>query len=226
MVFNEFLSLTNYCTPNRFDVGGDYVHKNIIAPRVLDRLEQIIIVLLWIWMAQRMLQSENPLAPLLLISEASVAFFVLIRRPTDQISMKWSDWSLALIATGLPMLVTTDTTGSIFPAVAVALILAGNIWQIGAKLFLRRSFGVAPANRGVKISGPYRFMRHPIYAGYLITHIGALMLLPSLWNLALYALAWWVQILRLLAEERLLSLDLEYQNYRQRVRYRLIPGIY
>ena len=37
---------------------------------------------------------------------------------------------------------------------------------------LGRSFGVAPANRGIVVRGPYSFVRHPIYTGYLITHTG------------------------------------------------------
>jgi protein-S-isoprenylcysteine O-methyltransferase Ste14 len=105
-------------------------------------------------------------------------------------------------------------------------VLIGNIWQAMAKLVLRRSFGIAPANRGVKISGPYRLMRHPMYFGYLLTHIGILILMPSLWNLAIYAVAWFAQIFRLLAEERLLGEDENYRAYQSQVRYRLLPGLF
>ena len=49
---------------------------------------------------------------------------------------------------------------------------------------------------------------------------------PSLWNLCIYAVAYLTQIPRLLAEERLLSIDPHYQNYMAAVRYRLLPGVY
>jgi len=52
------------------------------------------------------------------------------------------------------------------------------------------------------------------------------MLNPSLINLAIYAICWWAQLLRLLAEERLLSQDAAYQALTQAVRYRLIPGVF
>ena len=37
---------------------------------------------------------------------------------------------------------------------------------------LGRSFGIVAANRGVKTRGPYRFVRHPTYMGYLICYLG------------------------------------------------------
>jgi protein-S-isoprenylcysteine O-methyltransferase Ste14 len=106
------------------------------------------------------------------------------------------------------------------------LIFFGNFFQAWAKLILRRSFGITPANRGVKITGAYRFVRHPMYAGYLLVHIGVLVVMFSPYNLAVYAIGWTAQILRLLAEERLLGEDPAYRDYMAQVRWRLIPGIF
>lgn len=198
-----------------------------LTPARLDRIEQVAIVLLWVFLVERVWASDNPFAPLLLITETTVAFFVLIRRSTDAISIRPGDWMLAITATAAPMLVMPSP--SLWPAVvplAVALIVFGNLFQAWAKLSLRRSFGVAPANRGIKISGPYRFVRHPMYAGYLVTHIGILALMPSLFNLAIYVLAWFSQILRLRAEERLLAEDGAYRAFAQKTRWRLIPGLF
>ena len=80
------------------------------------------------------------------------------------------------------------------PAAAITVMLAGILLQVAAKLALARSVGIVPANRGIKTSGPYRFLRHPMYAGYLLTHIGFLTLNPSWWNLAAYALCYALQI--------------------------------
>ncbi len=193
----------------------------------LDRLEQVLILLLWAWLVYRVELSDNPLAPLLLISETTVMVFVLLRRPTEAISIRPFDWFLATAATGLPMLISPDSSS--LPGLAllgVVLVFGGNLFQFWAKLSLRRSFGVAPANRGIKIGGPYRFVRHPMYAGYLFAHIGILLLLPSLLNLVIYTLSWWAQIYRLRAEERLLLEDPAYQAFAEKVRWRLLPRVF
>lgn len=196
-------------------------------PRVMDRIEQVAIVCLWIVLVLRVEVSGNPYAPLLLLSETAVAVFALIRRPTDKLSMELGDWLLAITATSAGLLIVPGVT--LVPALAplgVALAVGGNLFQAWAKLTLRRSFGVAPANRGIKVSGPYRFMRHPMYAGYAVVHMGVLILMFSPMNVVIYAIGWWAQILRILAEERLLSQDPEYAAYMQKVRWRLIPGVF
>jgi protein-S-isoprenylcysteine O-methyltransferase Ste14 len=84
------------------------------------------------------------------------------------------------------------------PAICLSAIIVGLCTQVCAKFVLGRSFGMVAANRGVKIAGPYRFIRHPMYAGYTITHIGLLLAMPSLLNAALYALALAFQVIRTL----------------------------
>ncbi len=198
-----------------------------LRPWMLDRFEQAVVVMLWLALRGRELVSDNPYAFLVVMSEGLIAFFVLIRRPTDQISVQPSAWLLAFTATAAPMLVNPVGHGpAALVPLGVFLMILGLFWQVFAKLILRRSFGIAPANRGIKISGPYRFMRHPMYFGYLLTHIATLVLMPSLWNFAVYALAWSTQISRLLREEDLLALDPTYRDYQQQVRYRLIPGVF
>lgn len=196
-------------------------------PRILDRTEQVLITVLFVWLVYRVIESQNSYAPLLLISEAAVVIFTLIRRPTSDISLRLGDWLLAVTATAAPLLIQPGL--DIFPALAplgVLLVLAGNVFQGLAKLSLRRSFGIAPANRGIKADGLYRFVRHPMYAGYLIVHIGVLILMPSVINCVIYAIGWWAQILRLRAEEELLSQDPAYVAFKEKVRYRLIPGLF
>ncbi len=198
-----------------------------LTPRRLDRIEQVTIVALWSLLVWRVLQSPNHMAPLVLIAETSVALFVLFRRPTERISMRLGDWLLAATATYAPLLIVPSA--ELWPVLevpAVALILFGNVVQISGKLFLRRSFGIAPANRGIKRDGLYRFVRHPIYVGYLFTHIGILLIMPSLVNLVIYAIGWWAQILRIQAEEALLTQDPDYRDYQAQTRWRLIPGLY
>ena len=198
-----------------------------LTPRRLDRLEQVAIVTLLALLAHRVYVATNPFAPLVMVAETSVVIFVLLRRPAETISLRLGDWLLAITATYAPLLImpAANSWPALIP-LAVGLVVVGNVIQIAAKLFLRRSFGIAPANRGIKSDGMYGLVRHPMYAGYLVVHVGIFLLMPSLLNLAVYAIGWWAQILRLLAEERLLGQDPAYRAYMEKVRWRLVPGIF
>lgn len=163
----------------------------------------------------------------LLASEAAMAFFILIRRRTQAMSMRGQDWALACAGTLLPLLVEPDQGHPLAPeALCVALMTFGFCLHLSAKLTLRRSFGVVAANRGVRIGGPYGFIRHPMYAGYALTHVGFLLAGPNLWNFALYTVLTAVQIARIEAEEHLLREDPAYRCFMARVPYRLIPHVY
>jgi protein-S-isoprenylcysteine O-methyltransferase Ste14 len=65
-----------------------------------------------------------------------------------------------------------------------------------------------------------------MYAGYLVSQIAFLAMNPSLWNAGIYAVEFTFQLYRLGAEERLLSQDPNYDDYRREVRYRLVPGVF
>lgn len=105
-------------------------------------------------------------------------------------------------------------------------MVTGFVLQLSAKLTLRRSFGVVAANRGIKASGPYRFVRHPMYAGYTLTQIGFLLSGPALWNFAIYGLTLFIACRRIIAEERVLGEDEAYKSLVEKVPYRLLPGVF
>ncbi len=103
---------------------------------------------------------------------------------------------------------------------------AAAIGYVTALGFLGRSFGVVPAFRGVQTGGPYAWVRHPVYAAYLLGNLGYLLESPTAWNLGVIALQTLGQVVRMDHEERVLSEDHAYVEYRQRVRWRLVPGLY
>jgi len=164
---------------------------------------------------------------LLIVSEAAAAFLILTRRPTRNTSLRLFDWMVTAVGTTFPLLVTPSDSQPLAPIPLCVMAMAfGFSLQIAAKLTLLRSFGLVPANRGVKIGGPYKFIRHPMYAGYLLTHIGFFLVHPSFWNFAVYAIALTAQCFRLLAEERLLKQDPLYVTFMATTRYRLIPFVF
>ncbi|WP_372619343.1 methyltransferase family protein [Falsiroseomonas sp.] len=197
----------------------------------LDLAERVIVSLLLGFLAMRFIPSivndGNVVNLLLFVSEAVVVGFIVFRRPAKTISRNSSDWLYGFAGTGLALLAVPGGEGALAPAgLVVGLMTAGFLLQFWAKLVLRRSFGVVAANRGVKASGPYRLVRHPMYAGYLLTHIGFLLAAPALWNVAVYAALWCFQLLRIRAEERVLREDPAYLALSAQVRHRLIPGVY
>lgn len=164
---------------------------------------------------------------LLLASEGLVLFFLLIRRRSNRVSLRFDEWLVAMIATVAPLAVWPSQGTPLLPlAVCGVIALGGFALHVAAKLTLRRSFGLVPANRGVRGVGPYRWVRHPMYAGYMITYVGYLLANPIAWNLAVYVVAVAAQLFRIAREERLLSQDDEYRRLMTRTPYRLVPLVY
>ena len=210
-------------------IANPIVHPaNTRAPSsLLDGVEQVLVAVLWSALVARVLASSNGHAWLAAASEAAVLVLVLLRRPGQAISRDAGDWMMALTATIAPLLIMPgpDVWPRLGP-LGVALVAGGNVLQLAAKCALRRSFGIAPAHRGLKMGGPYGLVRHPMYAGYLLVHIGILILMPSVLNAVIYAIGWAAQLRRLAAEEVLLGQDEAYRAYCRRVRWRLVPGAF
>ena len=110
------------------------------------------------------------------------------------------------------------TTGLIFELFGVVLT------QV-ARVYMGRSFGILPANRGIVSKGPFRSVRHPIYFGWLILSLGYAMSFASERNILLIAMTLPFMVWRIGQEEVHLSADPEYLQYMKQVRYRLWPGV-
>jgi protein-S-isoprenylcysteine O-methyltransferase Ste14 len=83
------------------------------------------------------------------------------------------------------------------------------------------------ANQKVIETGPYSLVRHPMYASALLYLLGTPLALGSSWGLLPFAAMVPLLIWRLIDEEEMLSRELEgYRQYRERVRYRLVPGVW
>ena len=221
--------------------------KYLSKDEVLDFAERAIVLILFIYFANRMLPrfmhliiteiahpellwlaaSTNLQAALLVVSESLAVFLILTRRFATTISRRPLDWILSLMAVNAPLLVVPAAASAFVSSeIASTIMIAGMIIQISAKAVLCRSFGLIPANRGIKTGGPYRVVRHPMYAGYTLTHIGFLLGFPSLQNSLLYLATFLIEIARLFREEFILNQDPLYHAYAARVRYRLLPGVF
>ncbi len=75
--------------------------------------------------------------------------------------------------------------------------------------------------------GPYRYVRHPGYVGGILFGLAAPLILGSLWALLPQALAALLLIWRTSREDRTLQLELPgYEQFMQKTRYRLLPGVW
>jgi protein-S-isoprenylcysteine O-methyltransferase Ste14 len=198
---------------------------------LLDQLERALVLAFYAWMLTRFVRGfvEHGYwdSGILIVSEGMAVLFLLIRRPARSMGASLTEWGVATGATLVVLLVSPGAKPPLGPpVVGQGLLLLGLLWQLYAKAALGRSFGMIPANRGVVAWGPYRWVRHPIYAGYLLCHLGFLYLNPTLHNAAVYVVFYSLQIPRLFMEERLLARDPGYRQYQATVRHRLIPPLF
>jgi protein-S-isoprenylcysteine O-methyltransferase Ste14 len=79
----------------------------------------------------------------------------------------------------------------------------------------------------VASEGPYRFVRHPMYTGIIMSWIAGPILLGSMWALVPGLLSTLLLVVRTLLEDRTLQEELAgYRDYVTQVRYRLVPGVW
>jgi len=163
---------------------------------------------------------------LLAFQELLIVVLAITRHRSIEESHSAWDWLVALVGTGAPLL---QRQGLALPAlVPVGLVLqvVGTFLATVAVISLGRSFGIVAANRGVRTSGFYRFVRHPLYGSYMVGYLGFLLGNLSIPNILLIVLTISCQYARAVAEERILLRDPAYQSYVQQVRYRFIPYIF
>jgi protein-S-isoprenylcysteine O-methyltransferase Ste14 len=160
---------------------------------------------------------------LVAVNSVMVTMYVA-RSDASAISRSVHLWLLAIGGTLMPLAVR-PTAASGFVVIGTAVQIVGTAGIIAALLSLRRSFGIVPAHRGIRTGGLYRVVRHPLYAAELLTILGIVLAGPSPLNASAFACFCALQVLRARAEERFLGGDPIYSAYRDRVKYRLIPGV-
>jgi protein-S-isoprenylcysteine O-methyltransferase Ste14 len=112
------------------------------------------------------------------------------------------------------------------PLLSSLLLVAGMVCAVVALLTLGRSFGILPEARGLVTTGPYRYVRHPLYTAEAIAALGLLLPVLSPLSLAIYGALLALQALRARYEEEVLRAAYpQYDAYR-RTTWRFVPGLY
>lgn len=148
------------------------------------------------------------------------------------VSLCDAGWMVTAVVSGL------DARFGWSPRMEVGLIIAGWVllvlgfflflWSMASNRFFS-SFMRIQTDRGhtVETGGPYRYVRHPGYVGALLIYIASPLALASLWTFLPAALLLSLFVYRTALEDRTLQVELEgYADYSQRVRYRLLPGVW
>jgi len=213
-------------------LGRARLHRpRVQAARDLgDLASKMVIVTLFSSMVMRLAadaaRTGRVTGVLMLVSEALVVALTLLRRNAAAVDRTWTARLLTAFSTFGPPLVRPVGAVPAIEPFTVTLMGVGLMFVLVGKISLGRSFGLAPANRGIVCTGIYRVLRHPIYLGYLITHLGFVVANPSLWNIALLASGDLALMFRACREERTLATDPAYRAYMQRVRWRVIPRLF
>lgn len=153
---------------------------------------------------------DKVLAPLMALS---IGFPLVIVAGLDH-RYQWSpEFPLPLITTGF---------------ILISLGYAFAVWALAENRFFSSVVRIQ-TDRGHAVcdSGPYRFVRHPGYAGNVLALFGIVLALNSLWTLVPAMAATIITVIRTALEDQTLQEELPgYGDYAQRVRYRLIPWVY
>ena len=194
----------------------------------VDLLGAVVVVLFARASIQYYLQTHRLFGLLFVIQQLWVAAAFLIRRPARSVSGRPLDWIAAVGGSFGGFLLRPAGLHPEWGVVAgLALQVVGiTLWAVSFAT-LGRSFGLVAADRGLVTSGPYAVVRHPLYIAYLVSQFGYFLQSVSFWNALVLVLTWTCQVIRALAEERhLSSTTWAYDDYRTRVRWRLMPGVW
>ena len=142
---------------------------------------------------------------------ASLAFIALLLLPSLDHRFSWSHLPLALVF-----------AGDILEALGFWIVFL--VYRENS--FASATIAVA-SDQTVISTGPYAFIRHPMYSGVLVMLLGTPLALGSWWGLLMFPPMLLVIVLRLLDEERFLRKSLTgYDEYCRKVRFRLLPSVW
>jgi protein-S-isoprenylcysteine O-methyltransferase Ste14 len=163
------------------------------------------------FLVRRMKLKEKEAEQKILVKLALIPFLLAFILPGIDKRFGWSNVPILIIV------------------VAEILVCIGYIFVI--LVFKENQFAsrIIEVEKGQKViqSGPYRFVRHPMYLGTIIMYFASPLALGSYWAIipAIFIIP--ILIVRIINEEKVLTKELEgYSEYKLTTRFRLIPGIW
>jgi len=160
---------------------------------------------------RRMRTKEKDAEQNLIIKISYIYYIVVFLLPGFDKRFGWSDtplWSIVI---------------------AQILVFLGYImvvWVFRTNSYASRTVEVDEDQKVID-SGPYAIVRHPMYTGVTVLYIMSPLALGSLWVVIPATMIIPLLVARILSEEKILAKELPgYTEYQQKVKYRLLPGIW
>jgi protein-S-isoprenylcysteine O-methyltransferase Ste14 len=163
------------------------------------------------FLARRMQLKEKEVEQKIIVKLALIPFLLAFILPGIDKQFGWSNVPVSIIV-GSEILVCIGY-------LLVVLVFREN-------QFASRIIEVVKGQTVIQ-SGPYRIVRHPMYLGTILMYVASPLALGSYWAIIPAVFIIPVLIARIINEEKVLTKELEgYSEYKQKTRYRLIPGIW
>jgi protein-S-isoprenylcysteine O-methyltransferase Ste14 len=166
----------------------------------------------------------------LVLAFYALAIWCYLRRgPAVATSDSVTAHAAAIAATWLPFTVPLQPgapPGQGRQAVSDVLLICGTAWAVWSLRYLDRNVSVLAQAREVVAQGPYRWVRHPLYVGEIVSSLGLAIAVNSYAGVALWLVFCGLQVYRAAREEQVLLQALPaYRSYRARTAA-LLPGVF
>jgi len=156
-------------------------------------------------------QAERRPAQQIIMVGASLAFLNLLAVPALDYRFHWSSVPVVGVVLGNVLF-------------AIGFMFVGRVYR--ENTYTSATIEIHEGQRVID-TGPYAIVRHPMYSGALLYMLGTPLALGSYWGLLGFVLMLLVIVWRLQDEEEMLARELPgYAEYRTRVRWRLLPGVW
>jgi protein-S-isoprenylcysteine O-methyltransferase Ste14 len=162
----------------------------------------------------------------LALLHAVIGILIIVRRAVKlETSIKgilYSVPSIILSGTAFKLSVLPH----LWPLYSNIIFIFGACTAVLSYFFLGRNTAVFPSLREISVNGPYRFIRHPVYAGEFIMIAACCLSVISVVSVLIIFLSALSIIVRINAEESVLIQSENYKDYIKKVKYRILPYIF
>ena len=143
---------------------------------------------------------------LLLVLRDFVAAYFFLKRKQTQVKATQFQSVLAYLSSAMPLVYFSPSEDvKLFFLISNVLSIAGFLLVALATIELGQSIGISPANRDYVRTGIYRYIKHPMYLGYVVSDVGMVFLNPL--NAVLLLISSSLYFMRARYEQKALNTD-------------------
>lgn len=191
--------------------------------------DTIIAIMFVCWGAARIVSCPEELrfsiptvAPAILQWVVAVLFLLRGKAERDGDTLALSATAISLLLGGILVSLLPLKP---WPLSSAVLFVVGAAFTVFSLSTLGSSFAIFPARRALKVSGPYRWIRHPAYLGETVMLLGVALAVGSIAGWTLMVASVVAFVFRILGEERVWETP-EFAAYQERTPWRLVPWIW